>query len=392
MGNVDAAARPERRVRGLGGWSSPATCATIREGPRLPPTAAPIPRETGRVLAVGDIVVIGGSSGALEGLRTLVAGLPKDLAASLFVVIHTAPDAPGFLDRILGRASRLPVRYAVDGEPIELGHIYLAPPDRHLLLRQDVLRVTRGPRENRFRPAIDPLFRTAATEFHGAIGIILSGGQDDGAAGLAMIKRSGGIAMVQDPAEALQSSMPEAALRHVAADYVLSAKDMPAVLAGLVRERLAQRKPTMKAKPRRDVAEAGAHDIHHADRLGPPSPFTCPDCGGTLWQSQDGDLVQFQCHVGHRYSGDSLSSAQADALDTALWSALRALEESAELRRRMARHAEDRGMPLIADSYHEQAIESEQRAATIRRLLMPESREHDTRTDPVPALQPDRGD
>jgi two-component system chemotaxis response regulator CheB len=323
-------------------------------------------------MASGSIVVIGGSTGALEALRPIVAALPGGLTASIFVVIHTAPDAPGLLDRILSRAGKLPVSYAVDRAPIEPGRIYVAPPDRHLLIEADCMRLGRGPRENRFRPAVDPLFRTASAAHVHVVGIILSGGQDDGAAGLAAVKKQGGIAIVQDPSDALANGMPNAALRNVTADFVLPAGDIGTVLSGLIGERQG-RKDTKMTEHRKDVAEAGAHDIHRAEALGPPSPFTCPDCGGTLWQSAEGELIQFHCHVGHRFSAESLTGAQADALDQALWTALRALEESAELRRRMARHAHSRGMDRIGRDYEEQARESEERALTIRRVVMPES-------------------
>ena len=341
-------------------------------------------------MAGRSIVVIGGSSGALEGLRVILAGLPPDLDASIFVTIHTSANTPGFLDRILARSSSLRAEYAVDGEPIVPGRVYLAPPDRHLIIKPDHMRVTNGPRENNFRPAVDPLFRTAAAVYgQRVIGVILSGAKDDGAVGLAFIKKKGGVALVQDPAEALSPSMPEAAITNTSVDHVVSVRDMPAVLSGLISRQERQQPPEKEEapmmEPYRDVAEGGAHDIHHANDLGPPSPFTCPDCGGTLWQSDAGELLQFQCHVGHRYSEESLRTAQDEALEQALWTALRALEESAELRRRMSRRAFDRGMTSIAETYDQQAGESEQRARTIRRVLMPDVRQPGGRTEPQPA-------
>jgi two-component system, chemotaxis family, protein-glutamate methylesterase/glutaminase len=318
------------------------------------------------------IVVIGGSSGALESLITLVRGLPHNFGAPVFVVFHVPASAPARLDRVLTRVCPLPVHYAVDGESIRPGEIYLAPPDRHLILKGDEVRVTHGPRENRFRPAIDPLFRTAAQE-HGSrvIGIILSGGQWDGAAGLAEIKMHGGVALVQDPAECLVPTLPEAAINSTDVDHVLSKTDMASVISGLVGGTAPTRERPMNAK--QDTAEAGGHDIHHSQDLGEPTPFTCPDCGGTVWMSQAGDLLTFRCHVGHRFNGDDFKTAQDDAVETALWTALRALEESAELRRRMARHAKVHGMASIAESYGAQALQSEQRAGVIRKVLMPES-------------------
>jgi two-component system chemotaxis response regulator CheB len=332
------------------------------------------------------IVVIGGSSGALEALRTIVGALPKDLDASFFVTLHTSPGSVGVLDQVLSRLRTLRAEYPDDMAPIQPGVVYLAPPDRHLLVKRNHVRVTRGPRENRFRPAVDPLFRTAAAAYgRRVIGIVLSGGLDDGAAGLGAIKHAGGVAIVQHPGEALVPSMPEAALRHIDVDHVLRASDIPDVVTRLIRDCPEAEDHAMTGTPRDDPAEAGAHDIHHADQMGPPSPFTCPDCGGTLWQSSEGQVLQFHCHVGHRYSSDSLLGAQDDALEQALWTALRALEETTELRRRMARRAHDRGMPVISASYEEQAHETEERAHTIRRVLMPAARGHVVARDAAPS-------
>jgi len=326
-------------------------------------------------MAGRNIVVIGGSSGALEPLRTVVATLPPAFSAAVFVVIHTAAESARTLDRVLTRAGPLPVSYARHEQHIDVGHIYIAPPDHHLLIDKDVMRVTRGPRENRVRPAVDPLFRTAAAA-HGSsvVGIILSGGQNDGALGLEAIKRAGGVTIVQDPDDAQAPGMPQAAIAHVDVDHVLRATDIASVLSGLVW----QRAPGVPQAPRGvalntpDVAETGAHDIHHASTLGPGSPFTCPDCGGVLWMNHEGDLLQFRCHLGHRYTDQSLEAAQVDRLDHALWAALRALEENAELRHRMAVHAHRHGMSEIASGYEERARESEQRAASVRRVLMPD--------------------
>lgn len=321
-------------------------------------------------MAPGRIIVIGGSSGALESLIPLARGLPANADAAVFVVFHTPPSSGSRLDRVLARVCDLPVHYAIDGESIRAGEMYLAPPDRHLIFEGGTVRLTQGPKENRFRPAIDPLFRTAARE-HGSrvIGVILSGGQSDGAAGLAEIKKAGGVALVQDPAHSLVPALPEAAIARTRVDHVLTARDMADVVADLVGRTPPPEEVPME--PERDTAEVGGHDIHHAKDLGEPTPFTCPDCGGTLWMTQGGDLLQFRCHVGHRFNGDGLESAQSEEVERALWVAMRALEESAELRRRMARHAKEHDMEAIAASYDDQAADSEQKAAAIRRVLMP---------------------
>jgi two-component system chemotaxis response regulator CheB len=332
-----------------------------------------------------DVVVIGGSAGALSGVKELLRGLPAGFPAAVFVVIHTAPDSAGALPSILEKAGSLPARTAVDGEPIRSGHVYIAPPDHHLLLKHGYLRVTRGPRENSFRPAVDPLFRTAALAYgERVVGVVFSGGRDDGTLGIVEIRRQGGVAIVQDPRQAEAPGMPESALSHAGADYVLRTEDMAAVVTGLVGHHIEEGAMTGTKNPPQDVAEAGADALASGSLPGPPSPFTCPECGGALWELREGELVRFQCHVGHGYNGDSLVVAQGEALEMALWTALRALEEGAALRRRMAKHARSRGMRAIAEGYDEQAQLNEDRAHMIRQVVTGES-------SPVHALSSDAG-
>jgi two-component system, chemotaxis family, protein-glutamate methylesterase/glutaminase len=334
------------------------------------------------MMFTGRIIVVGGSNGALDALRTMMGALPMDLAAALLAVVHTSPTALGYLDRVLARAGRLPVAYANDNEPIRDRRLVLAPPDRHLLVKPDHLRVTRGPRENRFRPAIDPLFRTAAAAYGArVVGVVLSGALDDGAMGLGMIKSRGGIAIVQDPDDAVTPAMPEAALRHVQVDHVAAAGDIARLLVELAGSgrrlvrgvRRGEGEVQVEAYVPTDPAEGGDHGIH--TRREPPSPFTCPECGGALWESADGNMLEFRCHVGHRYTGEGLVGAQGEAVEQALWAGLRALEEASELKRRMARRAHDRGMRTTGIAYDEQAREAEQRADMVRRVLMPDVQE-----------------
>jgi two-component system chemotaxis response regulator CheB len=316
------------------------------------------------------VIVIGGSAGALPVVQRILRRLPTGFPAAIFVVIHTGPSSPGVLPGILAKAGALPASYATDGAPVRPGVVLVAPPDHHLLVKQGHVRVTRGPRENRFRPAVDPLFRTAAKAYgDGVIGIILSGGQDDGVLGLSDIKKSGGTTIAQDPCEAEVSSMPESAIKHIEIDHVLGAEDIAAVLSGLVAHGASEASMIPNGDPR-DPAEEGMDALDSGSLPGPPSPFTCPDCGGTLWELRDGAVVRFQCHVGHGFNGDSLVAAQSENLEAALWTALRALEESSTLRRRMAIHARERGMTAIAESYEEHAHDSEDRARLVRRILV----------------------
>lgn len=315
-----------------------------------------------------DTIVIGASSGGLQALIELLRPLPVQIDAAIFVVIHTAPDGIGLLPRILARGTARNAAFARDRERIERGRIYLAPPDHHLLVKRDVVRVVRGPRENRFRPAIDPLFRTAARAYGPrVIGIVLSGGLDDGTHGLELIKRHGGIAVAQDPQDAVIPSMPLSAIQNVEVDFILKPADIGARLPALICESVADESVIVPEGV--DVAEGIPDNLRTGHIPGPPSPYTCPDCGGAMWELEDGKLLRFRCHTGHGFTADSLSAGQGEAVDHTLWSALRALEEQAALRRRMAAHAEHVRQLPNAREFQAQARDAEERAATLRRIL-----------------------
>ncbi len=322
-------------------------------------------------MAGHDIVVIGGSAGALEALREALEGLPARLPAAVFIVIHTGATVPSVLSDILNRASLLPVVFAGDGEPIRPGRVYCAPTDQHLLVHRGVVRVVHGPKENGFRPAIDPLFRSAAKSYGGrVIGVILSGALDDGVAGLMEIKQRGGLAIVQNPEEALLPSMPLAALKHVEVDHISTAEDLPALLARLVKVPAVAEEvmPNESLKPSLNHEVEEVMDASMKGRS--PSAYTCPECGGALWELDERNLLRFRCHVGHSYTADSLMSEKEEQLDGVLWSALRALVESAALRHRMAGRARSANMMTLADQWTAQALEDEARAKELRALLM----------------------
>ncbi len=319
-------------------------------------------------MAYRDIIVIGASAGGLQALVELLTPLPANLQAAIFIVVHTAPGGTGLLPQILER-SAANVAYAKDGEAIEPGRIYVAPPDRHLLIKRTRVRVVSGPRENLFRPAIDPLFRTAARAYGArVIGIVLSGGLDDGTHGLELIKRHGGIAIAQDPQHAVMPSMPLSAIQNVEVDYILRPSEIGAKLPLLIRETV-EDDATLVPEDL-DVAEGMTDNLRTGHVPGPPTPFTCPECGGTLWELEDGKLLRFRCHVGHGYTADALMSDQHEELEHTLWAGLRALEEQAGLRRRMAQHAEKVGRIANAREFEQHAKEAEARAATMRRLLL----------------------
>jgi two-component system, chemotaxis family, protein-glutamate methylesterase/glutaminase len=322
-------------------------------------------------MAGRDIVVVGGSAGSIEVLTELVGGLPRGFPGSLFVVVHFPGSVTSTLPRILSRAGPLPAHHPRDGDPIEPGRIYVAPPDCHLQISDGRVRLTRGPKENGHRPAVDPLFRTAALSYGPRVqGVILSGNLNDGTAGLLRIKQLGGAAIVQDPESALYQGMPRSALEHVAVDHVLPVQELAGVVAELVSEPAESAEvPGMSEQPTSDpqAEEIATADLHQ--QPGIPSTMACPECHGVLWEAKDEELVQFRCRVGHAYSAEALLVHQSEQLEAALWTALRALEEHSALGRRLAARADARGHRHSASSFTEQAMDAEHHASVIRTVL-----------------------
>ena len=287
------------------------------------------------------IVVIGASSGGIETLRELVGGLTPDFPAPVCIVLHTSPQSPGLLAKILGDAGPLPTATASTGMKLVDGHIYVAPPDHHLVVEPGSLCLGGGPKENRFRPAIDPLFRSAAQVYGpGAVGLILTGSLDDGSAGLRTIKQLGGIAIVQDPRDALFPGMPTNALRYVAADHVAALSDLPRVLSAAVAQSIDSGAPAVPEDVRVEVAIAKEDTTvdRTTVRIGDPSVFACPDCHGVLMRLKDSGVLRFRCHTGHAYSAESLMAALSEGIENALWSTVRAVEEGRLLLEQLLQH------------------------------------------------------
>ena len=317
-----------------------------------------------------NAIVIGGSAGAIEVLLTIVGALPADLPAAVFVVVHVSPGAYSRLPEILARAGGLPAAHAQHGQAIEPGHIYVAPPDRHLLIRRGYLELTRGPRENHSRPAIDPLFRSAArASGTRAIGVILSGALYDGSTGLLAIKTRGGVAIVQDPREAITPSMPQSALRLVDVDYVLPAVAIAPHLVDLVQGALAGEEGSDVDETERITQAIEQDFVEQAanQRGGDTSLYTCPDCGGVLWQIEEGG--GFRCHVGHAYASEALLVHKSEELESALWACVRLLRERATLTRQTATRTLEGGNRDLADMFEEQALLAERQGQAIRELL-----------------------
>jgi two-component system chemotaxis response regulator CheB len=325
-------------------------------------------------VATNQIVVMGASAGGLETLRALLHALPGDFPLPICIVVHSAPEAPGLLGEILDRAGPLQVSNGRNRERLVARHVYVAPPDCHLLIEPGVLRVTKGPRENGFRPAIDPLFRSAAQVYGpGAIGVVLSGSLDDGTAGLWAIKQLGGTAVVQDPADALFPGMAENALRHVHVDYVVPLVDIAPLLAALASQPIAGRSSVhVPEQVETEVKIAMEHNPIDAglEQLGEPSRFACPECHGVLLQLQEGTRTRFRCHTGHAYSVASLLAAIADGIEDSLWIAIRSLEEGQLLMARMAEHLSTHDDPTEAARLVERAEEAKRQSDVIRNLVI----------------------
>lgn len=320
------------------------------------------------------IVVIGASAGGIEALRTLAAALPPDFPVPICVVLHTAPQAPGILHQIVARAGPLPAVSPSTGMRLRGGHIYVAPPDHHLLIEPGRVFLSKGPRENRFRPAIDPLFRSAAQVYGPlAIGVVLSGGLDDGTAGLWTIKKLGGIAIAQDPDEAQFPEMPRNAIEYVDVDHVVTLNDLAGLLVRLTsKPATAGRDDVVPANVVTEVNIAKEENAREAgvEQLGAPSIYACPECHGVLLQLKEGNRTRFRCHTGHAFSVASLAAAIGEGIEESLWNAVRALEEGSLLISGMAEHLRTSHDGAGADRLVARAEEARLQAEQVRKLVI----------------------
>jgi two-component system, chemotaxis family, protein-glutamate methylesterase/glutaminase len=323
-----------------------------------------------------NIIVIGASAGGVEALKSLTSGLPKDFEASIFIVWHMSPDVRSVLPDVLNRTNTVYAAHAYDGELIAPNRIYVAPPDRHLLVERSRVRVTRGPKENRFRPAVDPLFRSAAYAYGSrVVGVVLSGALDDGTSGLWMIKHRGGVAVVQDPADAEVPSMPENALREVEVDYSVPISEMAALLVRLAKEAVAEKAGGIMEDDERTKIEIGiaAEDSAFESgimKFGELTPYTCPECHGVMFALKDGDRRRFRCHTGHAFSVDSLLATVTENIENSLYSALRGVEESIMLLNHIGDHYAEVNQPKLAALYFKKAKEAEARAQFVRQAVL----------------------
>jgi two-component system chemotaxis response regulator CheB len=330
------------------------------------------------MMAGRDVIAVGASAGGVEALIAFVAGLPAGLPAAVLVVLHVPPQGPSLLAEILSRRGPLPAAPAEDGEPLRHGRIYVARPNYHLLVQPGRVRVLAGPHENGLRPAIDPLFRSAARAYGArAVGVVLSGTGDDGAAGLLAIKRHGGAAVVQSPQDALFPGMPRSALAALQADACVPVAEIPALLDVLARTPVSEAPEDDNGGPPMTAFQAGAGGADEtvdgsrsAKRENAASGFSCPECHGSLWEAEDGEQLWFECRVGHRYSFESTLAEQARTVEASIWAAINVLEERAALLRKQSQRAAERGLPSLAQRCEAQAQDAEAHADSIRTSLL----------------------
>jgi len=318
------------------------------------------------------VIVVGGSTGAIAAVRKICANLPSDLPAAVFIVVHIGSQGQDLLADQLNKAGPLPAITAADGMVFEPGHIYVAPADSHLLVDAMAVRLGRGPRENMTRPAVDPLFRSAALS-HGpeVIGLILTGMLNDGASGLAAVKECGGVTVVQNPADAEADEMPLGALEACDVDYRASVGDLAALLSELARSPAGPAMPTPRGLALEvDIALGRPCNTPILATIADPIAFSCPGCGGVLSVMKDQNPLRFRCQVGHGYTAKALAAEQECSTDEALRVALRIVEERATLAERMAKDDRLKGRTASAKMLDDRISELRGHAETIRETLI----------------------
>jgi two-component system chemotaxis response regulator CheB len=322
-------------------------------------------------MSIRSVVAVGASAGGVEALRAFVAGLSPGLPAAVLVVLHVPRDSRSALPQILTRSGPLPAAHALDGEPLQPGQISVAPVDHHMLVLEGRIRLSRGPAENGHRPAIDPLFRSAARALGPrVIAVVLSGARDDGTAGMASVVARGGVGLVQDPEDALHDSMPRSALEHVAVEHALPAIHLGKAVSDLVFERdPAEHGSGVNPLLDAETAMANMDDVTTDETGARPSGLACPACHGALFELAGAPEPRYRCRVGHAWSPESLLSEQAEALEGALWMALRALEEKGALSQRMAQAARSRGSHSTARRLEVASTDADQASDLIRDLI-----------------------
>ncbi|MRX52305.1 chemotaxis protein CheB [Paracoccus sp. S-4012] len=315
-------------------------------------------------MARSAVIAIGASAGGVSALRSLAAALPETFAAPILVVLHVGAHRSE-LPELLSAVGPMPAKHAEDDEAFHPGNIYVAPPDRHMIVAEGRLRLLRTPKENWARPAIDPLFRSVAESYGpNAAGVILTGNLNDGTLGLLEIKRRGGITVVQNPRDAAHPEMPRSAAVHVSLDHCLPLVEIPELLVELTTNRKEADMPITSTQPGavRHSAENNGWELER------PVAVTCPDCGGALKRSVEGSIVKFGCHIGHSYTAEVMASAHFDELERVMRAAVRFLNERAEFCLQMAEHSQSTGFDDVAD-WHAASQQALDRAYKLRDLV-----------------------
>jgi len=327
-----------------------------------------------------DIIVMGASAGGVNALVDLVASLPADFDASIFLVLHVSPSSPSLLPDILSRSGPLEAKHPHDGEKIKPGNIYVAPPDHHLILDNDSILVKKGPKENRFRPSIDALFRSAAYMYGSrVIGIVLSGLMDDGTSGLWSVKRLGGVSIIQDPSDARFPDMPLNALEQVEVDYKLPVSEMASKLKKLISEPVKKSPAISSEEKKRFETEITIATQDNAFEMGilnmgDLTPFTCPECHGSLVSIQEGKRRRYRCHTGHAYTSSALLDSVTKTIEENLWNAVRGLEETVMLLENTGKQLEESGQKREAKQFLDKAKETRRKSQEIRKSIFEQER------------------
>ncbi|GGE98504.1 chemotaxis protein CheB [Hymenobacter cavernae] len=339
-----------------------------------------------------DIVVIGASSGGVTALMELVRSLPHDFPAPILVVQHMAPYVDSILPQLMSRVSALPAKHPQDGEQVQPGTIYVARPDHHLLIEDDKVLVKRGPKENRFRPSVDALFRSAAYEYGPrVIGVVLTGYLDDGTSGLWCIQRLGGVTVVQDPHDAHSPAMPTNALEYVKADYIVPLAELAALLVKLTLEPAPAEPAVTKEDLDRMEIELSIAKNNNAFEMGiidkgKLTAFTCPECHGALTQLVEGKLIRFRCHTGHAYTISALLSEVTESVEAILYQSMRGLEESKMLLQHLGEHFEEEGQQAIANTFFAKAEETGRQSRIVHSSIF----KHESLSGDIAPRRPNR--
>jgi two-component system chemotaxis response regulator CheB len=318
------------------------------------------------------IVVIGASAGGQEAICKLIAQLPGNLNAAIFIVMHISRHGlENFLVQRLQKCTVLPCSSAVDGQSIERGHIYIGPPDHHLIVTSGFMHLRKGPQENRWRPSIDVLFRSAAVYYNSrAIGIILTGLLYDGTSGMQAIKSSGGTCIVQDPREADYPDMPQSVLENTMVDYILPVTRISEAIEEIITGKtISGIEVPESIKAEAALIERSVTNIEDTDNLGNHTVYTCPDCGGSLWEIKEGEQTRYRCHIGHAYSEKDLLKKKFESINDTLWVALRMMEERKNLLNKISRQDQTKNLHMLAKLHTERARELEVHINNLKELL-----------------------